>query len=277
MSSDHANCGFLPPSTADITDDIHRQPPPSSATFENLHRFTALPLPQTSPRTPTITTSNPNNNTAVENTTTPESQLAAVLGRAINAIPPTSFRHPTVNTQNPLRRTVSDASSSDYSQPSTITTTPPKAPDPARRTPLRRTVSAPISIHHQEPNKTMTPPPQVPVARPIFPSTNPRTTAPQSSNRKESPGFKRLRKIEETVRDIEQRCWDVMQECESGVAEEHIEEDNSYQAMVEEQVKEECVAFETLSDGGLRFRLSCSCGKGFEILLKDNGRFYKLT
>lgn len=42
----------------------------------------------------------------------------------------------------------------------------------------------------------------------------------------------RLRKIEETVRDIEQMFWDVMQECESGVAEEHIEEENSFQVYV---------------------------------------------
>ncbi|KAL4568767.1 hypothetical protein LXL04_024382 [Taraxacum kok-saghyz] len=294
MSSDHQDTrSFQPPTAAD------------QLTGNNPSGFTTLRLPQTlSPMSPPV------------KTTSPESRIAAALGHAIFTIPSTSFKDAVAATtttndnHNPLRRTISDTSSSftqdlsavtgtppkvpvperrnnplqrttsdtssSFNQDlATITATPPTAPEPARRSnPLRRTLSDPFS-DYQPPQKTRPPPSR------ISPSPNPRTTPPESSIRKQSPvaeikrlksfSKQRLRNMEDILREIQGRCWDAMRQ-----SQEHVEDDNLHVQETAEQ--EECIGVERLSDGGLRLRLGCSCGKGFELLLKDNDYcFYRLT
>ncbi|CAI9276709.1 unnamed protein product [Lactuca saligna] len=253
MSSDHQDTrGFQPPNAT------------VQLTGNNPSGFNTLRLPQTpSPKSP------------AGKTTSPESRIAAALGHAIFTIPSTSFQDAVaatttttaVDNHNPLRRTSSDTSSSFNQDLSTITTTtPPTLPEPTRRiNPLRRTLSDPFS-EYQPPQKTRTQPSR------ISPSPNPRTTPPpESSIRKQSPITERLRKMEDMVREIGRTCWDAMSQ-----SQEHVEDEIPTDRATAEQ--EECIGVDRLSDGGLRIRLDCSCGKGFELLLKDNDYcFYRLT
>lgn len=77
--------------------------------------------------------------------------------------------------------------------------------------------------------------------------------------------------MEDVLKEIGQTCLDAI-----GQSQEHVEDDNTLDQVTAEQ--EECIRVDRLSDGGLRIRLDCSCGKGFELLLKDNDYcFYRLT
>ncbi|KAL8254285.1 hypothetical protein R6Q59_032506 [Mikania micrantha] len=239
-----------PPTT---TTDFHVQP--SSSTAGNTPFSFTKSLSQTpSPMTPTNINSSGTNST-------PESRLAAALGRAAAAAA-------AITTTNPLLRTLSDA---DSSANQTTTTTPPKVPrnNPLRRSlsdtitticeptqkigtknPLRRTFSDTITSDYQQPLKT----PRV-------------SSSPQSSSGKQSPQSEMmLKKVEDMVKEIEHRCWEIMQD-------EHVEDE-----VPQPQEQDECVGVERLKNGDLRFELSCSCGKRFEMLIKHNGYcFYRLT
>ncbi|KAK9076209.1 hypothetical protein SSX86_004542 [Deinandra increscens subsp. villosa] len=267
MSNDHQDT--RPPTAATTTTEFHRHPSPSTA-GNPLLNFTNL-LPHTPPpMTPT-------NLPSAETNSTPESRLAAALGRAFLNIPPSSFQDAAATTTNnhPLLRTLSDADSS-ANQATTITTTtatPPKVP---RNNPLRRTLSDSITSDHERTQKTGT---KHPLRRTLSdssdclqPQKTPRvSSSPQSSTGKQSPQSEIIsKKVEDMVREIEQRCWEILREKEE---EEHVEDE-----IPQPQEQEECVGVERLKDGDLRFELSCSCGKRFEMLIKHNGYcFYRLT
>ncbi|XP_023742625.1 uncharacterized protein LOC111890771 [Lactuca sativa] len=250
MNSDQETSGFLPPTKTGFTDELRRQPSSSTTnltgnTPHHLPGFTKLSIPPT-------------------DTTTLDPHLAAANGRAIFTIPATSFRDavaatPAVDTHNAISPTVSDIVTSPDQEHTTTTTTttstPQKAREPPRRNPLRRTLSDTIST----------------VRKPITP-------APASSNRSESPQFKRLKKTEEMVTDIANRCWEVRGKI--GVSEEDVEDGNPSEAIVEqeeEEVRGEFVRIRRLDDGNLNIKLSCSCGNCFEFLRNRIGCFYRLT
>ncbi|XP_076934351.1 uncharacterized protein LOC143600594 [Bidens hawaiensis] len=247
MSSDHQDTP-RPPT------ELHRQPPSSAITFPTFFPQTPSPPPTTS------------------STTTPESRLAAALGHAFLNIPPSSFQTTTTNNPNPLIRTLSDADSSANQTPIT-TITPPKIPRTTNNnnTPLRRTVSDSITRTKNPLRRTLsdTTEYQQPLKTPRV------SSSPQSSTGKQSPKSEViLKKVEDMVREIEQRCLEIMRE-EVEEEEEHVEEEIH---QPQPQEKEECVGVERLKNGDLRFELSCSCGKRFEMLIKHNGYcFYRLT
>ncbi|KAK1408717.1 hypothetical protein QVD17_40723 [Tagetes erecta] len=232
MSSDHQQP--IPPNTSTV--DIHRHPP-SPTTSNTLFNFTNQLLKTPSPMKPTTTI----NSSETNPISTPESRLAAAIGHAAAAAAAAT------TSTNPLLRTLSDADSS-ANQTITTSNTPPKVP---RNNPLRRTLSDSITSDYQLPQKT----PRV-------------SSSPQSSTGKQSPQSQVvLKKVEDMVKEIEQRCWEIMRE------EEHVAEENNHQ-----QEQDECVGVERLKNGDLRFELSCACGKRFEMVIKHNGySFYRLT
>ncbi|CAH1418746.1 unnamed protein product [Lactuca virosa] len=249
MNSDQETSGFLPPTNTGFTDELRHQPSSSTTTLtgntpHHLPGFTKLNIPPT-------------------DTTTPDPHLAAANGRPIFTIPATSFRDavaatPAVDAHNAISPTVSDIVTSpdqEHTTTTTTTSTPQKAREPPRRNPLRRTLSDTIST----------------VRKPITP-------APASSNRSESPQFKRLKKTDEMVSEIENRCWEVRGKI--GESKEDVEDGNPSEAIVEqeeEEVRGEFVRFRRLEDGNLNIKLSCSCGNCFEFLRNRIGCFYRLT
>ncbi|KAI3694148.1 hypothetical protein L1987_77109 [Smallanthus sonchifolius] len=239
MSTDHQDT--RPPTT---TTEFYRQQSPSTA--GNHHLTFTKPLPHTPPpMTPTDTNS------------TPESRLAAALGRAFFNIPPSSFQAAAAT--NPLLRTLSDTDSSANQ----TTTTPPKVP---RNNPLRRTLSDTITPDYEHTGT------KNPLRRTLSDTSddNNNNQQPQKTPRVSSSPQSEIvmKKVEDMVREIEQRCWEMMRE-----EEEHVEEEVHHA-----QEQEECVGVERMKNGDLRFELSCCCGKRFEMLIKHNGYcFYRLT
>ncbi|CAI9276725.1 unnamed protein product [Lactuca saligna] len=246
MSSDHQDSdtrGFQPPSTVE---ELHRQPP-FSTNGNNHPHSTTLRLPHTSSlMAPVVITNDP------------ESPIADVLGGGIFTIPTTSSQDAVaetttsttvISTHHPLR--VSDTNSSSNQDSSTTTiTTPPKVPEPPRRNILlRRSHFDPITSDYQDPEKNKSPP-----ARVSSPPSS-RTSPPGSSTRKQIPQSK-LRKMSDKVREIKQRFWNVIRQ-----SEEHVEDDNPHQAMVDHE-EEEYLLLERLDDGGCLLRWSCGNGKG---------------
>ncbi|GJV82206.1 hypothetical protein Tco_1518076 [Tanacetum coccineum] len=258
--------------------NIHHQPSSPATSNHHLHGSTTLHLPQTP-----SSSSSPTTNTT-ETSTTPESLIAAAIGRAISNIKSTSFQDAltttTTTTNDRLARQLSDATSSVTQYLST--TTPPKIPmqnvlrhantdmitnerqeQPHARTrshkPIRRAISDAVEYHHQQPpQKTRTPPPRV--------SSSPMAT-PESSVGKRSPQLEKMKKIEDMVKEIEQRCFDIISQDEDDIPDPP-----------KPKEQEECVGVDRLKNGDLRFVLSCACGKRFEMLLKNNGYcFYRLT
>ena len=170
----------------------HHQPSSPAISKHHLHGFTTLHLPQTPP------------------SSSPESLMGAVLGRAISNSKSTSFQDAltttTTNTttnNNQLAHQRSDANSSSFTQYlSATTSTPPKIPmqnvlrrantdmityerqeQPDARTrshqPIRRVLSDAAEYHYQQPpQKTRTPPSRA--------SSSPIAT-PESSAGKRSP------------------------------------------------------------------------------------------
>ncbi|KAI3787284.1 hypothetical protein L1987_41645 [Smallanthus sonchifolius] len=243
MSSDHQDT--RPPTT---TTEFHRQQSPSTA--GNNHLTFTKPLPHTPPP---MTPINP-----TETNSTPESRLAAALGRAFFNIPPSSFQDAaaaTTTTTNPLLRTLSDTDSSANQ----TTTTPPKVP---RNSPLRRTLSDTITTDYEQTGS------KNPLRWTLSDtSDNNNNQQPQKTPRVSSSPQSEIvmKKVEDMVREIEQRCWEIMRE-----------EEEVHHAQPQQQ--EECVGVERLKNGDLRFELSCCCGKRFEMLIKHNGYcFYRLT
>ncbi|CAH1413348.1 unnamed protein product [Lactuca virosa] len=243
MSSDHQHTrGFQPPCTVE---ELHRQPP-SSTNGNNHPDSTTLRLPHTSSlMAPVVVTNDP------------ESPIADVHGGGIFTIPTTSSQDAVtdtttitvINIHHSLR--LSDTnSSSNQDSPITIITTPPKVPEPPRRNILlRRSHFDPITSDYQDPEKNKSPP-----ARVSSPP-NSRTSTPGSSTRKQIPQSM-LRKMSDKVREIKQRFWDVIRQ-----SEEHVEDDNPHQAMVDHE-KDEYLLLERLDDGGCLLRWSCGNGKG---------------
>ncbi|KAL9994794.1 hypothetical protein Hdeb2414_s0872g00956351 [Helianthus debilis subsp. tardiflorus] len=248
MTNDHQDTH--PPITT-IDHHHHHQLSSSTATFTK-------PLPQTPfPTSPTNTNTN-----TTETNSTPESRIAAALGRAFLNIPPSSFQD--AATTNPLLRTLSDA---DSSANQTTTATPPKVP--RNNNPLRRTLSDSITPDHQQTKKTGLRRTLSDTSEYQLPQKTPRvSSSPQSSSGRQSPQSEVImKKVEDMVREMEQRCLEIMRE------EEHVEEENP-----KPHEQEECVGVERMKNGDLRFELSCSCGKRFEMLIKHNGYcFYRLT
>ncbi|KAI3803984.1 hypothetical protein L1987_32150 [Smallanthus sonchifolius] len=228
-SADQDSGGFLPPSTT-----------PTGTNPHHLPGFTTLPLPKTTSDVSCISQ---------------ESDLAAVIDRAIFNIRDAVAAATIVDTGNPIRRTKSDTTASTYRKHQT------------RRNPLRRTVSDVITSPAT--------------------GTRSRNKVPESSHRDESPRNKRLKKMEEMVNEIEQRCRDLRRESE---VKENVEDDNPCEATVEgdegreecvgfkrlDECDEECVGFNRLDDGALRIQMRCSCRKHFEILHNHIGCFYRL-
>ncbi|PWA75914.1 hypothetical protein CTI12_AA237760 [Artemisia annua] len=242
----------------------HHQPSSPATSNHHLHGFTTPP------------------------SSSPESLMGAVLGRAISNSKSTSFQDAltttTTTNNNQLARLCSDANTSSFTQYLSATTTPPKIPmqnvlrrantdmityerqeQPDARTrshqPIRRALSDAAEYHYQQPpQKTRTPPSRV--------SSSPIAT-PESSAGKRSPQLEKMKKIEDMVKEIEQRCLDIINQ------DEQVEEIPDPPKPKEQ---EECVGVERLKNGDLRFVLSCACGKRFEMLLKNNGYcFYRLT
>ncbi|XP_071704295.1 uncharacterized protein [Rutidosis leptorrhynchoides] len=274
MSNNHQG-GYQPPTTTATTGEFHRQS--STTTAGNS-------LQTQSPITPT-TINNNTINTTVEPNSTPESRLAAAIGRAILNIPPTSFQDAlaaaiTTTTTTPLIRTTSNSSVNQV-LPTTTNATPPKIPTIS---PIRRAVSDTITTNYkQQPKKTIkkpirrslsdtpdqihkkirTPPPK---------NSSSSISTPESSNQKSSPFSERLRDF---VLEINKKYLEIVSQEET--IEDENQNPNSSQPK-EEEKQEECVAVERVKNGDIKFDLSCSCGKHFEMLIKPNGYcFYRLT
>nr|GEX06459.1 hypothetical protein [Tanacetum cinerariifolium] len=227
--------------------------------------------------------------------------MAAAIGRAICNMPPTSFQDAIAATTNPLIRTLSGTGSSNYQD---LYTMPPKIPTnnplvrmlsdanscanqdpftttaiPPQRAALSDTVrmdyhqggitmtNKPLryafsdAVNYQEPpQKTRTPPPRV---------SSSKIATPESSLGKRSPHFEKMKKIEDMIKEIEQRCVDIITQ------DDQVQDENP---IPKTEGQDECVGVERLKNGDLRFDLGCSCGKHFELLLKNNGYcFHRLT
>ncbi|KAK1438139.1 hypothetical protein QVD17_03942 [Tagetes erecta] len=139
--------------------------------------------------------------------------------------------------------------------------------DPSTNTLLRTLSDANSSANH---TTTTNIPRNNPLSRSIQPRKTPKvSSSPQSSSGKQSPQSEKLRKIEDMVREIENRCKEIMSK------EEQVEEDTNPN---QPQEQDECVGVERLKNGDLRFELCCSCGNNFEMLIENNGYcFYRLT
>ncbi|GJW19156.1 hypothetical protein Tco_0026592 [Tanacetum coccineum] len=138
-----------------------------------------------------------------------------------------------------------------------------------------------LNNNQDQPSKTITVPRKTRRRRPFH-----RTTI---SDKKECPQIKRLRKMEEMVTEIEQKCSEFTRESGEVLTQElehdgdHDENQNVNEAKVEQDGEEkededieDCVEFKRLDDGSLRIQLSCSCTKRFEILHNKIGCFYRL-
>nr|XP_043626288.1 uncharacterized protein LOC122597784 [Erigeron canadensis] len=100
------------------------------------------------------------------------------------------------------------------------------------------------------------------------------------SHQEMSPRIKRMKKMEEMVKEMENKCLEFKTECESQLTtttKDSTLNINSSQEIVEQgDVKEESVRFKRQNDGSTSIRLSCSCGKSFEMLHNHSGSFYRL-
>ncbi|KAG6606253.1 hypothetical protein SDJN02_02996, partial [Cucurbita argyrosperma subsp. argyrosperma] len=167
-----------------------------------------------------------------------------------------SSAHPTPF--SPLSRSVSDPTEArNFSPPSPAKRLCPNSALPPL--PLRRTVSDPT------------------------PSTDKTSVSPltigrvNDSIKEDSPDSKRLRKIKDRLKEMNEWWNEVMseQEHEEEKRDEKNETKKKVECCKEEEDEEETVGVERVGDS-LELRLKCPCGKGFEILLSGTSCFYKL-
>nr|GEY54053.1 hypothetical protein [Tanacetum cinerariifolium] len=181
-----------------------------------VHGFTTLHVPQAPPSSSSPTT------ITTETSTTSESLLAAALGRAIFNIKSTSFQDAlttttTTTTNDQIARQLSDATSSvtqylstqipmqnGLRNANTDMIINERQEQPHARTkshkPIRRAISAAVEYHHQQPpHKTRTPPPCV------------------SSSHMSTHESSKMNKIEDIVKEIEQRYLDIIGQDENDI------------------------------------------------------------
>ncbi|XP_038888901.1 uncharacterized protein LOC120078676 [Benincasa hispida] len=147
----------------------------------------------------------------------------------------------------PLRRSVSDPTEARNFSPTPVIQSPAKRlclNSPLPPLPLRRTVSDP----NPSPEKTSDSPIKI---------------------GKDNPESKRLRRIKDRLKEMNQWWNEVMSE------EQDENETKKSDCLKEEEEDEETVGVERVGDS-LALHLKCSCGKGFEILLSGRSCFYKL-
>ncbi|KAL3849838.1 hypothetical protein ACJIZ3_011720 [Penstemon smallii] len=166
---------------------------------------------------------------------------------------------------SPVRAFKKRSSPSNSSSPSKIHKKlfPPSADNP----PLRRTISSPLPPLPPSPLRRTS---SAPVPSQVVPAQRTLSSCSPNSNAKESPGSKRLKRMNEKVQELSELVMSTALE-EDDCNNDNNKDDDEY----DENESEEAVCIEKKEDGGLSIHFKCPCGKIYEVLVSaDNKKIY---